>query len=38
MRKLTALMLLFCFSATLVGCQADAKVDKHGAAVDVDKK
>lgn len=38
MRKLIALSLLLCFTATLVGCSADAKVDKHGAAVDVDKK
>jgi hypothetical protein len=38
MRKLIALALLFCFTATLAGCEADAKVDKHGAAVDIDKK
>jgi len=38
MRKLIAICLLFTFAATLVGCEADAKVDKHGASVDVDKK
>jgi hypothetical protein len=38
MRKIIAICLLLCVGAAVVGCEAEGKVDKHGASVDVDKK
>ena len=38
LRKMLALIVLLGFVATLVGCEAGGKVDKHGADVHVDGK
>ena len=38
MKKILSLLLLLCFAATFLGCEANAKADKEGVKVEVDKK